>query len=432
MIGTARSPEFRRARGPAHGGAPPRRARHRPARRDRRRRQPLRRRTFCAQEWPSLVEELVAEGAVDQETADRHPALMIAGLVGSIDNDMLGTDHDRSARTPRCTGSSRRLDAINSHRAEPPAHLRGRGDGPQLRLPGPDERARRQRGLRADPGMAPGPGLGGPPVQGPQGRAGRRAAQQHRDRRGGRARRGQQADHQRLRAPAARGTARRGHPGDHPRARAARRNPQRVRPVHELDGGAHRGPRGARRDGGQHAAAGGDAGQPGRHGTVDGVRHPHPRTGEPDRRQGLQHGPDDAGRQLHGNDQRLPLRLLRAAQPPAPGPPVPDRRGQRRRARAGDERRCRGGGAARAGPRADDARDPRGPARADRGRRAGVAVGRRRRLDRHGRRGARDQPAHPDRPRLLRHRPRPGAAPDRRSADHRRLGRLRGGAHAQA
>jgi 6-phosphofructokinase 1 len=44
------------------------------------------------QEWPSLLQELLAEGAIDRETAERHPALMIAGLVGSIDNDMLGTD----------------------------------------------------------------------------------------------------------------------------------------------------------------------------------------------------------------------------------------------------------------------------------------------------------------------------------------------------
>jgi 6-phosphofructokinase 1 len=44
------------------------------------------------QEWPSLLEELVAEGAIGREAAERHPALMIAGLVGSIDNDMLGTD----------------------------------------------------------------------------------------------------------------------------------------------------------------------------------------------------------------------------------------------------------------------------------------------------------------------------------------------------
>ena len=44
------------------------------------------------QEWPSLLEELLAAGAIDRETAERHPALMVVGLVGSIDNDMLGTD----------------------------------------------------------------------------------------------------------------------------------------------------------------------------------------------------------------------------------------------------------------------------------------------------------------------------------------------------
>jgi len=44
------------------------------------------------QEWPSLLRELLDEGAIDREAAERHPALMIAGLVGSIDNDMLGTD----------------------------------------------------------------------------------------------------------------------------------------------------------------------------------------------------------------------------------------------------------------------------------------------------------------------------------------------------
>ena len=43
-------------------------------------------------EWASLVAELLADGVIDQPTADRHPALMIAGLVGSIDNDMIGTD----------------------------------------------------------------------------------------------------------------------------------------------------------------------------------------------------------------------------------------------------------------------------------------------------------------------------------------------------
>jgi 6-phosphofructokinase 1 len=44
------------------------------------------------QEWKSLLDELVTTGRIDQDTADAHPALMIAGLVGSIDNDMVGTD----------------------------------------------------------------------------------------------------------------------------------------------------------------------------------------------------------------------------------------------------------------------------------------------------------------------------------------------------
>ncbi|HOW61649.1 MAG TPA: 6-phosphofructokinase [Candidatus Contendobacter sp.] len=44
------------------------------------------------QEWPELAAELVQRGEVDEATAQQHPALMIVGLVGSIDNDMVGTD----------------------------------------------------------------------------------------------------------------------------------------------------------------------------------------------------------------------------------------------------------------------------------------------------------------------------------------------------
>jgi len=44
------------------------------------------------EEWPSLVEELVATGALAREAASRTPPLSIVGLVGSIDNDMVGTD----------------------------------------------------------------------------------------------------------------------------------------------------------------------------------------------------------------------------------------------------------------------------------------------------------------------------------------------------
>jgi len=44
------------------------------------------------QEWPGLLDELVDEGSVSRSLADVYPNLIIAGLVGSIDNDMFGTD----------------------------------------------------------------------------------------------------------------------------------------------------------------------------------------------------------------------------------------------------------------------------------------------------------------------------------------------------
>ena len=44
------------------------------------------------QEWPELLAELVQMGEIDEATARDHAALMIVGLVGSIDNDMVGTD----------------------------------------------------------------------------------------------------------------------------------------------------------------------------------------------------------------------------------------------------------------------------------------------------------------------------------------------------
>jgi len=44
------------------------------------------------QEWGSLVQELLEKGMISQVTADRNPYLGIVGLVGSIDNDMAGTD----------------------------------------------------------------------------------------------------------------------------------------------------------------------------------------------------------------------------------------------------------------------------------------------------------------------------------------------------
>ena len=42
--------------------------------------------------WPSLIDELVATGQITPEVAAEHPALMVTGLVGSIDNDLVGAD----------------------------------------------------------------------------------------------------------------------------------------------------------------------------------------------------------------------------------------------------------------------------------------------------------------------------------------------------
>jgi len=50
-------------------------------------------------EWPSLVEDLLKKELIDQTIAAKYPTLKIAGLVGSIDNDMHGTDMTIGADT---------------------------------------------------------------------------------------------------------------------------------------------------------------------------------------------------------------------------------------------------------------------------------------------------------------------------------------------
>src|SRR4029453_9175329 len=72
------------------------------------------------EEWPSLLEELLAAGTIDRETAERHPALMIAGLVGSIDNDMLGTDMTIGADS----ALHRIVEAVDAIGSPPPSHRR--------------------------------------------------------------------------------------------------------------------------------------------------------------------------------------------------------------------------------------------------------------------------------------------------------------------
>ncbi len=47
---------------------------------------------LLSSEWPELLAELVEAGELEQELADAHPQLQLVGIVGSIDNDMFGTD----------------------------------------------------------------------------------------------------------------------------------------------------------------------------------------------------------------------------------------------------------------------------------------------------------------------------------------------------
>ena len=65
------------------------------------------------QEWPSLLAELAEAGEISHEEAKAHPGLAVVGLVGSIDNDMFGTDMTIGADTAlhRITEA---VDAIGS------------------------------------------------------------------------------------------------------------------------------------------------------------------------------------------------------------------------------------------------------------------------------------------------------------------------------
>jgi 6-phosphofructokinase 1 len=65
------------------------------------------------EEWPELLAELVAAGDIDATAADAHQRLTLVGMVGSIDNDMFGTDMTIGADTAlhRITEA---IDAIHS------------------------------------------------------------------------------------------------------------------------------------------------------------------------------------------------------------------------------------------------------------------------------------------------------------------------------
>jgi 6-phosphofructokinase 1 len=99
-------------------------------------------------EWPDWWRNCWRNGEIDEEAVERHPALMIAGLVGSIDNDMVGTDMTIGADS----ALHRIIEAIDAITSTAASHQRsfvvevmGRHCG-YLAL---DERHRRRHRLRA-------------------------------------------------------------------------------------------------------------------------------------------------------------------------------------------------------------------------------------------------------------------------------------------
>lgn len=71
-------------------------------------------------EWPKLIGELAEAGEVPQETVDAHPELFLAGLVGSIDNDLVGT----ATTIGTDTALARILDAIDQISSTAASHQR--------------------------------------------------------------------------------------------------------------------------------------------------------------------------------------------------------------------------------------------------------------------------------------------------------------------
>jgi 6-phosphofructokinase 1 len=71
-------------------------------------------------EWPELLAELVDAGELDEGTAEAHPHLRLVGLVGSIDNDMFGTDMTIGADT----ALHRITEAIDALHATAASHQR--------------------------------------------------------------------------------------------------------------------------------------------------------------------------------------------------------------------------------------------------------------------------------------------------------------------
>lgn len=83
-------------------------------------------------EWPALLQELAETGQITAEQATQHTHLAIAGLVGSIDNDVCGTDITIGADTAlhRITSAIDSIaDTAASHQRSFVVEVMGRGCG---------------------------------------------------------------------------------------------------------------------------------------------------------------------------------------------------------------------------------------------------------------------------------------------------------------
>lgn len=72
------------------------------------------------EEWKQLLETLVRKGQVDENALEKFPDLQITGLVGSIDNDMYGTDMTIGADT----ALHRIIEAIDAIKSTADSHQR--------------------------------------------------------------------------------------------------------------------------------------------------------------------------------------------------------------------------------------------------------------------------------------------------------------------
>ena len=170
-------------------------------------------------------------GRGDQPGGRRSPPRPDVRRPGRLDRQRPGRHRLHHRRRFRAAPHHRGDRRAGQHRGQPPALLRGRGDGPPLRLPGPDGGGRRRLRLRPDPGAPARGGLGGHHVRGAAAGPRQRPPRHHGGGRRGRPGALWRADHLGPGARRAGGAARRGRPGDDPRPRAARRLAERLRPL---------------------------------------------------------------------------------------------------------------------------------------------------------------------------------------------------------